>query len=141
MSGGFTLMEMLVALGILTVGMVSILGLFAFALGIHKEAVDRIHASSAAERIAGELFADLKTQWSEEGLPLSSLLEAEVPDHPGYTYKVDFIDVDEAGREAIAKITISWGGRGARRSVEYPTVFVKEWDFGTRVRKLREKGR
>ncbi|MEQ8762685.1 MAG: type II secretion system protein [Planctomycetota bacterium] len=128
---GFTLMEMLVALGVLTTGIVSVLGLFAFALGIHKEAIDRTNSAVAAEIVKGDVLAELEARWSDGESEVMDVPLTDVPDVPGYQYRVEFTEVDDG--EWIANIIIQWGPRDRRRRAEFPTVVLRKWNFTREV--------
>ncbi len=54
---GFSLLEVLIAMLILSVGAASVLALFAAAASTHKRSVDRTHAALLAERIFSEVEA------------------------------------------------------------------------------------
>lgn len=60
---GFSLLEIIVALGIFMVGAASVFALFAAGAGAHKRAVDRANAARAADSI----FAELEAKWTLAG--------------------------------------------------------------------------
>lgn len=132
---GFTLMEMLVALGVLTTGMVSVLGLFAFALGIHKEAVDRTNSAAAAELIKAQVLSELEARWSDGESEPQSIPTTPVPELPGYEYRVDLTEAGDG--EWVANIIILWGPSERRRRQEFPTVVLRRWDFAREIGKSR----
>ncbi len=57
--GGFTLLEVLVALMVFVLGISAILPLFAVAGASHKRGIDQSHVSWIAPRIAAKIQADL----------------------------------------------------------------------------------
>jgi prepilin-type N-terminal cleavage/methylation domain-containing protein len=85
--GGFSLLEVLVAMVILTVGATSLIALFAAAAATHKRAVDRLHASEVAEEVLAEVRARYLPGKEPEEVEAS--LRAEVPASiDGYTWNV-----------------------------------------------------
>lgn len=60
---GFSLLEIIVALGIFMVGAASVFTLFAAGAGAHKRAIDRANAARAADSI----FAELESKWTLAG--------------------------------------------------------------------------
>ncbi len=132
---GFTLMEMLVALGVLTTGMVSVLGLFAFALGIHKEAVDRTNSAASAEMVKSQVLSNLEARWSDGESYPEDIPTTPVPDLPGYEYQVEFTEAGEG--EWVAKIIVLWGPKERRRRAEFPTIVLQRWDFAREIGKSR----
>ena len=54
-SSGFSLIEVLIAMFILSIGAASVLSFFAAAASTHKRSVDRTHAALIAERVFSEV--------------------------------------------------------------------------------------
>ncbi|MEM7165480.1 MAG: prepilin-type N-terminal cleavage/methylation domain-containing protein [Planctomycetota bacterium] len=112
-SAGFTLIEVLVALGVLSLGIASAIALFAAATASHKRAIHYTNAAAIAEYA----LADVETALSK-GAPLL-LLEQQPPfaavqrDYPGYDVAVRFLISVESPDQVLAEVTVSWvaGGR------------------------------
>ena len=54
-AAGFSLLEVLVAMFILSIGAASVLALYAAAARTHRRSVDRTHAALIAERVFAEI--------------------------------------------------------------------------------------
>lgn len=102
-SGGFTLLEVMVAVGILAFALVTLLG-----------AVNRnlVLTSNARNReVAAKLADDIVTRIQIEGLPQESQSSGNFQDHPGFKW---FISVDPFNlgqlnaRIKILRVLITW---------------------------------
>ena len=84
---GFSLLEVLIALFILSVGAASVLSLFAAAASTHKRSIDRTQAALLAER----LFSEVQVRYGpgDRADELRKEVEEEVPaEHGSYTWDV-----------------------------------------------------
>lgn len=144
-AGGFSLLEVIVALGIVTVGITAVLALFAAGVDVHKRAVDQINGSLAAQSIAAELEAKYTVAridaWRREmskkrkrvsesdylaDIPAKDDKYPEVPGFPGYVYGVKFTRLDPEGNAVLAEISILWSKGGGRAITEvFQTVLLK----------------
>lgn len=61
-NGGFSLVEVVLALGIVAFALVSILGLFPVALGAAKESATETHSAMIAQLIAGQIRSQAASQ-------------------------------------------------------------------------------
>lgn len=141
---GFSLLEVLVAVGIVTVGVTSVLALFAAGVDVHKQAVDQSNAALAVESIASELegrytiaaidaWIRAENAKGRRNVDERDYLAAigpaepvEIPGFPGYRYDVKFTPLDESGFAVMAEIRVYWrkgGGRGVIESA--PKVLLK----------------
>ena len=57
---GFTLLEVIIALGIMTVGMTVAISLFTAATAAHRRAVDRVRAIEVSEQVFASLEGALR---------------------------------------------------------------------------------
>jgi type II secretory pathway pseudopilin PulG len=151
-SGGFSLLEILVALSVMVVGMTSILVLFAVGVTTHKRSIDQMNAALAAEVVASDLKARYTVyrieQWKKKearrtkkskkkAIPLDDRNylkdipdkrgeEPAVPNFPGYRYRVKFTPLDDDGNAVYARIDIIWKKGGDPVSESYPLVLFKK---------------
>jgi prepilin-type N-terminal cleavage/methylation domain-containing protein len=115
---GFTLIEILVALMVLALGLVSVFALFGLATATHRRGVD---AQTVAD-LAMTTFAEIETRFArDEPQDLSD------QSHPlfsrGYLYGVQFIPLGGAGGQAyLVRLTITWQTRGKRHSETFERV-------------------
>jgi len=136
----FTLMEILLAIGILAIGITSVLFLFAMGARSHRRAVDRTRSALLAEAVFNQLRADLAT-----GLPdyyevdtgdetkILPIVNASHADFPEFTYDVTFEKLypsDTRGDFYKVRVTIRWGDpdveRDARNSETYESILRRK---------------
>jgi len=67
---GFSLAEVVIALGVITVGIVAVLGVFPTSLQTGKSAQDETRAAHVAQSVIGSLAASASTHFSNAQLPL-----------------------------------------------------------------------
>ncbi len=116
-SGGFTLLEILIALLILIVSLVSVFALFGAASASHRRAV----ASQNAAQLAYSVLAELE-QVPNPGT-LANMAGKTNPAFDGYTYDVTFSQVGVNEIEAV--VTIHWKKAGKDESEIYRTILLK----------------
>jgi prepilin-type N-terminal cleavage/methylation domain-containing protein len=143
---GFSLLEVIVAIGIVTVGVTAVLALFAAGVDTHKRSIDQSNAALAAQSLAAELEAKYTVAridaWKAKTLksgkkrvedrdylqdiPARGKEHPEIPGFPGYLYGVKFIPLDAEGNAVLARIEILWRkGGGAPATEEFPVVLLK----------------
>jgi len=141
---GFSLLEIIVALGIFMIGAASVFALFAAGAGAHRRAVDRANAARAADSI----FAELEAKWTLAGdlqrgavrrepapaakagsastasrrtaeadfpVPASGKAPWTVPGYPQYKFDVQYTPVDDENDAVMATVFVHWQRRGADR--------------------------
>lgn len=116
-SGGFTLLEILIALLILIVSLVSVFALFGAASASHRRAV----TSQNAAQLAYSVLAELE-QVPNPGA-LTNMAGKTNPAFDGYTYDVTFTQVGVNEIEAV--VTIRWKKAGKDESEIYRTILLK----------------
>ena len=130
---GFTLIEMMIAMGLLVVGVTSVLGLLAFGAALQRTAERRGEVSLAAEQV----IADLRDTFTlnEDGtltdMPAAKF-ERTIPGHPLLKARVEVKKNPKLDGEYFATISIEWIERGAARSEEFRTILQREAPFGAR---------
>lgn len=119
---GFTLMEILIALGIFVIAASSIMSLFVVAASTHKRAVDNTRAAMLAESLLSELEADVK-----RGAVLRTVEGKKSADFPGLTYDIVVKRLNPDDRyEAKVAIVIRWKREGKERSKKFETVILAD---------------
>jgi prepilin-type N-terminal cleavage/methylation domain-containing protein len=124
---GFTLIEMVVALGILLIGMVSVLALFTTAVSLHKEAIDQTESSLLAEEVVSRVQGQL-----DSGRDPRNVAEGFAgwtdPSRPRYRVSVELADVSNASQEPewLATVTVIYR-QGTREHKEtFRSVLVRD---------------
>lgn len=112
---GFTLLEVMIAAVVLVGGMLSILGLFAVALAIHRANVDTQRVTEVRALVLPLALEEALVLDPETGKALlQEVPPREVPGHPGWTYALEFGEAGdpESGLE-VATLVLRWrsGGR------------------------------
>ena len=110
---GFTLIEVLVALGVLSLGIASAIALFAAATASHKRAIHRTNAAAMAEQALSDVETALATGAEAMQLQEAPPFEGIRQDFPGYNISLRFLVGVEGADEILAEVTIGWvvGGR------------------------------
>ncbi|MBI4585234.1 MAG: prepilin-type N-terminal cleavage/methylation domain-containing protein [Planctomycetes bacterium] len=130
---GFSLIEVLIAMVILSIGATSLIALFAAASSAHKRAVDRTHAALVAE----ELFSEVQSRYRVE-VDLKELLKSMKESLPeqidGYFWQIT-LHQPAAGKmktgerewgehELLVRAVIRWSRAAESREEEYLTILL-----------------
>ncbi len=100
---GFTLLEVMVAVALLSFAMVSILGIVGHNINLATKSTNYLIATSLADEIASRIDA--------EGLPLDSQRSGEFDNHPGFEWHIVVAPYNLPQFEAkmnIVSILITW---------------------------------
>jgi prepilin-type N-terminal cleavage/methylation domain-containing protein len=134
---GFTLMEILLAIGILAVGITSVLFLFTMGARSHRRAVDRTRSALLAETVINQLRADfaegLPDYYVEDEGDIQAIHTASHADFPEFTYDVVFEKLypgDTRGDFYKVRVIVRWGDpdveRDERNSHVYETILRRK---------------
>ncbi len=146
-AAGFTLIEVLLAAGLLAVGMSMILGLFNFGSALSRTAELRSISTGTIEA----LFHDLEESLfpiDGNGFAGEPVLfeDRPVPGLPGVAYSVDavpnldslaIVDGEAVGlpREYHVTVRVRWQSSGVKRAESWSTILLREVPFGVRMRR------
>ncbi|MHC4662978.1 MAG: type IV pilus modification PilV family protein [Planctomycetota bacterium] len=121
-TGGFTLIEILVALGVLAIGVTSVFALLATGGATHRKAVSQ----TAAAFISESVFSELRERFDvtiEDAIDLEVADgEGKVSGYPGFTYRLELRPLDTVGDEYLAICTVKWKKAGAPVTMSFVTV-------------------
>jgi hypothetical protein len=151
--GGFTLIEVLLAAGLLVAGMSMILGVFNFGSAMSRTAELRSLASGTVEAVMHDLEETLfpLLEDGNVGAPLP-IENRPVPGRKGVVYSVTAtghepsVDPTESGlgaglpREYVVEIQVQWQSSGVKKSETWSTIMLREVPFGARMRKVLGSG-
>jgi prepilin-type N-terminal cleavage/methylation domain-containing protein len=125
---GFTLIEVLIAIGILAIGISAVLFLFAMGARSHKQALDRTRAALLADAVVNGLQAEFPS-FSDPTKP-QPITKATRPDFPGYHYNVTFTPLYGQTNYYKVSVVVAWGDPNAppdpRASETYDTVLQRK---------------
>ena len=146
-SAGFSLVELIVSLLILSLGTASVFALFAVGAASHRRAMDLSTAARAAETVFAELEASWtvaqeavrakarpkgrsKTKGAAVDLDYPSPPDPgappwEVPGYPAYRYDVAFAPVGERGDAALATVTVFWKRKDMDNQTQFKRILLK----------------
>ena len=134
--GGFTIVEVVIAMGIFLIGMSSLLGLLAFGATLTRHAALRGDAAAAIEAVVADLEEGL-FPIEEDGTigdPLP-IRDRALPAHPGMIYSATTRTNPEDEREVLVEVHMAWLGQGVRHTKTFTTLLLREVPFGERLRR------
>jgi len=126
---GMTLIEIMVAFGILVVGLVSIFAMLNAAMRSHKRAMNETEAAIVAESV----LADLRAEFQRGRIVRSDgkgLFDTS-PDFPDYAVRKTIIPLEPArkgvagaggDREFFVRVEVRWSSEGDNKSVHVDSV-------------------
>ena len=100
---GFTLLEVMVAVGLLAFAMVSILGIVGHNINLATKSTNYLIATSLADEKASQIDA--------QGLPLDSQRSGKFDNHPGFEWHIVVVPYNLPRFEArmnIVRVLITW---------------------------------
>ncbi len=116
--GGFSLMEILVALAVLAIGLSGIFALFGVATTTHRRALNQSNVGLLAARARAEVQARFATG------DTSSVKELSFPEFPGFTYDVETQSIPGPLPQFAVKVTVKWPFRGQPTTETFETVML-----------------
>lgn len=119
---GFSLVEILIALAILAVGLVSVFALFGAATMTHRRGVD--HTNVGLLSLAA--LAEAKEALTGDGAPVD-VTDQKVPGFPdGYSYDIEYEAIGDGRLEYKVLITVKWQRAGDPRTEVFETVLLRQ---------------
>lgn len=143
---GFTIVEVVIAMGILLVGATAILSMLTFGASLTRAAQLRTQAATAVEAVRADIEAnmfpyDLKSDGEEGesggevGAP-ESFFDRPVPGLPLVVYTAIPTENPELPREYRVDVDITWTTGGVDRNKQITWIMLQEIPFGERMRRL-----
>ena len=122
-TGGFTLLEVLIALAILVLAVSTILPLFAVGTASHKRGIDQTNVSLIAPHILAKIQDRLYD-------PNPQTITNETFEQLGRAYKYDAtfspLDSGDPYRSAfIVKVTVRWMEVGKEKNEKFETILLR----------------
>lgn len=140
---GFTLLEVVLAIGVLTLGMGALLGMLTFGAALTKTAALRAASAAALESVMADLEVGL-FPLEEDGRVGDPIVieERPLPGELAIVYSARATPLEEGPRtpqgdplEYRLDLTMSWTAGGGQRSKTYTTIVLREVPFGERMRR------
>jgi len=146
--GGFTIVEVVLAMFILLIGMTSILGLLSFGAAMTRTAQLRTGASLAIDAVAADLEENLfplqLVNGREVAGPPLAIVDRPVPGHAGLVYSAISTphpeDEHDPPLEYRVDVELSWASSGRKRTRTFTTILLREVPFGARLRQRFVEG-
>ena len=132
---GFTIVEVVLAMGILLLGATAIIGFLTFGSATARHAQLRTQAAAAVEAIEADVDRHLFPY--EEGVlgdPVD-LVDRPVPGVPGVVYTAKAVPNPDLPREYRVDVSMTWESAGMKRSKDWSMIRVRELPFGERLRR------
>ena len=132
---GFTIVEVVLAMGILLLGATAILGMLTFGAALTRSAQLRAAAASAVSAVEADLEQVLfPFEDGRVGEPVE-ITDRPVPDTPGVVYSAKAVQNPDHPREYRVDVRFSWNSAGVQRARSYTTLHLRELSFGERLRR------
>ena len=134
---GFTLIEVVLSMGVLVMGMGVLLSLLTFGAALTKSAALRSRASTVIESVMADLEESLFPLDADGGVgePPAQILDRPVPGVTGVVYSAKTRPNPDDPFEYLVDVDVSWEAEGVRRSKTFQTLLLREVPFGERMRR------
>ncbi|MCR9246757.1 MAG: type II secretion system GspH family protein [bacterium] len=140
---GFTLAEMLAALGILLVGVVSLLGALGAAVGERRTTDARLTAAKvcdlALHRVRHESVRRAADAGSDLDLEIIQLEDQTVPGFDGMTWSAEAVVDENRPMVWLVRLEVRWLEEGENASEEFLRILPRNLPLGQRVQRFREE--
>jgi prepilin-type N-terminal cleavage/methylation domain-containing protein len=134
--GGFTLIEILAAILVLSIGVTSLLAVMGTGLTTHRESDLRVQASDAVRLVEADLVARLFAG-EQTGADPRDLEDVPLAGRAGMRYSVKFRKNPTLPDEFLAEIDITWLEAGETRGESFARLIHREEPFSRRIQKLK----
>ena len=119
MNRGFTILELMIAIGVFTAGMLGILGVLAAATHSQRAALDDCMSATIADTVV----ADIRRKCALGDGP-DAVSDARYEFDPRYGYSVETMLLDKYMGEYLVVVHVVWLRRGIEREREFRTIVV-----------------
>ena len=135
--GGFTLLEVMLAMGILVMGMSVLLSLLTFGAAVTRSAALRTRSTVVIESVMADLKESLFPLEPDGtvGDPPALLQGRRVPGVVGALYSAKIRPNPDDPYEFRVDVEVSWESEGVRRTKTFQTLLLREVPFGERMRR------
>lgn len=132
---GFTIIEVVLAMGILVLGATAILAMLTFGAALTRTAQLRAAAASATESVIADLEHTLfPYENGELGEPVE-ITDRPVPGAEFVVYSAKATPNPAEPRQYRVDVDLSWSTAGVQRSQRLQLLMLRELPFGERLRR------
>ncbi len=132
---GFTLIEVVLAMGILVIGATAIIAFLTYGASTARHAQLRTQAATAMDAVIADLRHEIfPYENGELGGPVE-IEERAVPGARGVVYSAEAFMNPENEREFRVDVHMTWQSAGVRRSKKFQVLQMRELPFGERLRR------
>ena len=133
--GGFTLIEVMLAVGILVFGAAAIIGMLTVGAAMTRTAELRTSAASSLEAVLDDLDHQLFRLEDGELTGPHAIVDRDVPHAPGVIYSATAVQNPEQPKEFVVDVELRWEAAGVQRGKRFQTLKLMEISFGERLRR------
>lgn len=142
-SAGFTLVEMMVALGVLLFGVTSLIGAMIIGVDTRRSAEQQHRAVQIVGAIVHELQQGILATppAQEEDAARPALADVEwttVPGHPGLKVRIRFVTDPAIPELVLARISVLWQEQGETQSEVFERILKRQEPYPRRVSRIRD---
>jgi hypothetical protein len=138
--GGFTIVEVILAMFILLVGMTSILGLLSFGASLSRTAQLRTNGAAAAESVLSDLQETFFPMVNGEAGEPKKIERRELGGVADVVYSATPFQNPERPLEYRVDIEMTWKSAGVELEKHFSTILLREVPFGERLRRRFVEG-
>jgi hypothetical protein len=138
--GGFTIVEVIVAMGILLFGMTSILGLLTFGAALSRTAHLRTNSAAAVESVMADLQETFFPLVDGEAGEPKAIVDRELFGVSDVVYSATPYQNPDRPLEYRVDVELSWKSAGVQREKRFTTILLREVPFGERLRRRFVEG-
>ena len=139
--GGFTIVEIVLAMGILLIGAAAILSMLTYGASLTRSAQLRTRTAAAVEAVRADIevnmFPYVASADGEEGEvgPPIELVDRAVPSLPDVVYSATARQNPDLPREYRVDVDMRWTSGGVQRDKQITWLLLRENSFGERLRR------
>ncbi len=137
---GFTILEVLIAMGILLFGMTAILGLLTYGTAMSRSAHLRTTAASAVQSVVADLEESLFPEVDGEAGEPRDVVERRLSGAADIAYSARARPNPDRPEEYRVDVELFWTSQGVRREKRFTTLLLREIPFGERLRRQVSPG-
>lgn len=142
-AAGFTLAEMLAALGILLFGVTALIGALSSSVAQRRTTDARLETAAAVEhalhRIQYEAMRRRQDAASDLDLELATLQDQTAPGFPGMTWSAEAIADPDRPDVCLVRLELSWLEEGEPVGEVFFRVLPRQLPLGARVLRFRDE--